>query len=156
MIRHIQRFCSTKRTATGPCGVSILQRDRSQRGQIATLSLLLVLLVVEVTDVIFAADSIPAVMAITLDPFIVYTSNVFAILGLRALYFALAGIMGMFHFLRYGLAAVLAFVGLKMLLSEVYKIPVGVALAIIAGILGLSVVISILSPKTEPLAERGR
>ena len=108
--------------------------------------LFIVLLVVETTDVIFAADSIPAILGITLDPFIVYTSNVFAILGLRALYFALAGIMQLFHYLHYGLSAILVFVGVKMLLADIYKIPVGIALGVVAGILLISVISSIIKP----------
>jgi len=113
--------------------------------------LFIVLLVVETTDVIFAVDSIPAILAITHDPFIVYTSNVFAILGLRALYFALAGVMQLFHYLNYGLSAILVFVGVKMLLGEVYKIPVGIALGVVAGILAISVFASIAFPrKTSP------
>jgi len=102
------------------------------------------LLFVETTDVIFAVDSIPAVLAITSDPFIVYTSNVFAILGLRALYFALAGIMQLFHYLHYGLSAILIFVGLKMLLTDVFKIPIGIALSVVAAILVISVIASVL------------
>lgn len=108
-----------------------------------------VLLLIETTDVIFAVDSIPAILAITTDPFIVYTSNVFAILGLRALYFALAGIMQMFHYLAYGLAAILVFVGTKMMLVDFYKLPIAVALGVVAGILAISVVASLLHPKTE-------
>ena len=109
--------------------------------------LFIVLLVIETTDVIFAVDSIPAILAITLDPFIVYTSNVFAILGLRALYFAVAGIMGLFHHLHYGLSVVLIFVGIKMLLADFYKIPVSIALSVVAGILLISVMASILDKK---------
>jgi tellurite resistance protein TerC len=109
--------------------------------------LAVVLLVVESTDVAFATDSIPAILAITRDPFIVYTSNVFAILGLRSLYFALAGMMEVFHYLHYGLATILIFVGLKMLASHYVKIPVGAALAVIAVVLGLSVAASLLFPK---------
>jgi tellurite resistance protein TerC len=97
--------------------------------------------------VAFATDSIPAVLAITRDPFIVYTSNVFAILGLRSLYFALAGMMEAFHYLHYGLATVLVFVGAKMLLSHYLPIPVGAALAVIAVVLGVSVAASLLFPK---------
>lgn len=111
--------------------------------------LFIALLVVETTDVIFAVDSIPAVLAITHDPFIVYTSNVFAILGLRALFFALAGIMEMFHYLHYGLAAILVFVGSKMVLTDLYKIPIGIALGVVAGILLLSVVASLMAPKKQ-------
>lgn len=109
--------------------------------------LLLVLLVVETTDVMFAADSIPAVLAISRDPFIVYTSNVFAILGLRSLYFALAGMMDLFHHLHYGLAVILSFIGVKMLLSEIYPIPTGIALGVVAGVLAISIASSLLFPK---------
>src|ERR671925_2361402 len=96
-----------------------------QAGHYAATPLFIVLLVVETTDVIFAVDSIPAILAITVDPLIVYTSNVFAILGLRALYFALAAVMRLFHYLHYGLSAILVFVGVKMLLADFYNIPVG-------------------------------
>jgi len=113
--------------------------------------LFVVLIVIETTDVIFAVDSIPAILAITHDPFIVYTSNVFAILGLRSLYFALAGMMQLFHYLHYGLAAVLVFVGTKMLLGESeYAIPKVVTLLVVLGILGLSVLASILLPAKPP------
>lgn len=111
--------------------------------------LFVVLLLIETTDVIFAVDSIPAILAVTRDPFIVYTSNVFAILGLRALYFALAGIMQLFHYLHYGLSLILVFVGTKMLISDIYKVPIGLALSVIAGILIVSVVASILRPRPE-------
>ncbi len=97
--------------------------------QLLATPMFVVLLVVEFTDVIFAVDSIPAILAITDDPFIVYTSNVFAILGLRSLYFALAGIMQLFHYLHYGLAFILTFVGVKMLLTDIYKIPILASLA---------------------------
>lgn len=113
--------------------------------------LFLVLLLVETTDLIFAVDSIPAIFAITQDPFIVYTSNVFAILGLRSLYFALAGIMNYFHYLKLGLAFVLIFVGTKMTLIDIYKIPIGVSLSVVAGILLLSIVASLVWPRrTQP------
>ena len=108
--------------------------------------LALVVLTVEVTDLIFAIDSIPAVFAVTRDPFIVYTSNIFAILGLRALYFLIAGVMGLFHYLKIGLALVLMFVGLKMLLSDIYHVPIPVSLAVIAILLGGAVLLSILRP----------
>ena len=109
--------------------------------------LFVVLLVVETTDVLFAVDSIPAILAITLDAFIVYTSNVFAILGLRSMYFALAGMMEMFRYLHYGLSVVLIFVGTKMLVSHYYEIPTELALGTVAGILLLSVAASLLKPK---------
>jgi len=108
--------------------------------------LFLVLLMVEATDLVFALDSIPAVLAVTTDPFIVYTSNVFAILGLRSLFFALSGLMGLFHYLRYGLAVVLTFIGAKMLLADVYHLPIYVALGVVVGVLGLSVLASIFVP----------
>ena len=110
--------------------------------------LLVVLVVVETTDLLFAVDSIPAILAITRDAFIVYTSNVFAILGLRSMYFALAGMMEMFRYLHYGLSVVLMFVGTKMMLSHYYEIPTVVALGAVAGILLLSVVVSVLRPKS--------
>jgi tellurite resistance protein TerC len=109
--------------------------------------LLVVLLVVETTDLLFAVDSIPAVLAITLNAFIVYTSNVFAILGLRSMYFALAGMMEIFHYLHYGLSGVLIFVGAKMLVSHYYQIPTVVALGVVAGVLLLSVLVSVIHPK---------
>jgi hypothetical protein len=104
----------------------------------------MVLCVVEFTDVIFAVDSIPAIFSVTTNPFIVYTSNVFAILGLRALYFLLAGVMEMFHYLKLGLSLVLVFVGVKMVIAEFYKIPIGVSLGVIGTILALSVIASII------------
>ena len=114
----------------------------------ATL-LMLVLIVVETTDVIFAVDSIPAIFAVTKDPFIVYTSNVFAILGLRALYFLLAGVMEMFVYLKVGLSIVLGFVGVKMLLVDIYKIPIGMSLLVIGGVLLISILASWLVRKKE-------
>ena len=116
-------------------------------GRYFATPLFITLLIVETTDVIFAIDSIPAILAITLDPFIVYTSNVFAILGLRSLYFALAGIMQLFHYLHYGLSAILVFVGVKMLLADIYKIPLGIALGVVAGFLLISVIVSIIRPR---------
>jgi tellurite resistance protein TerC len=113
--------------------------------------LFLVLIVIETTDVAFAADSIPAILAITRDPFIVYTSNVFAILGLRSLYFALAGLMDAFHYLHYGLAVILTFIGVKMLLSNFFHLPTVVALGVVAGVLALSVIASLLWPKKEKI-----
>ena len=109
--------------------------------------LVVVLLMVETTDILFAVDSIPAVLAITLNAFIVYTSNVFAILGLRSMYFALAGVMDLFDYLHYGLSVVLIFIGVKMVLSHYYKIPTEVALGAVAGVLAVSVVVSVLVPK---------
>jgi len=114
----------------------------------ATL-LFVVVLVVETTDLLFALDSIPAIFAITTDPFIVYTSNIFAILGLRSLYFALAGLMNLFHYLKIGLAVVLTFVGTKMLLAEIFPIPIILTLLVVGGVILLSVLASLIWPKRE-------
>ncbi|MGA2960437.1 MAG: TerC/Alx family metal homeostasis membrane protein [Candidatus Korobacteraceae bacterium] len=114
----------------------------------ATL-LALVVVVVETTDVVFATDSIPAILAISRDPFIVYTSNVFAILGLRSLFFALAGMMKMFHLLHYGLAVILIFIGAKMLASKWWEVPTGWALATVACVLVVSVTLSLAFPEKE-------
>jgi tellurite resistance protein TerC len=116
-------------------------------GRYFATPMFVVLLVVETTDIIFAVDSIPAILGITTDPFIVYSSNVFAIMGLRALYFALAGIVPLFHYLHYGLSAILIFVGTKMLITDFYKIPIGIALGVVAGIVLFSIVGSILRPR---------
>ncbi|NMC96158.1 MAG: TerC family protein, partial [Deltaproteobacteria bacterium] len=104
--------------------------------------MLAVLLALETTDILFAVDSIPAVLAISRDPFIVYTSNVFAILGLRSLFFAISGLMKLFHLLHYGLSAILSFVGVKMLIADFYHIPVGISLTVISSILVISIVAS--------------
>jgi tellurite resistance protein TerC len=120
-----------------------------RNGVIMATPLFIVLLVIETTDVIFALDSIPAILAVTTDPFIVYSSNVFAILGLRAMFFALAGTMQLFHYLNYGVAAILAFVGVKMMLSEIYKIPIPLALGAVGGILLLSIIASLIWPKKD-------
>lgn len=125
-----------------------------QNGTRMATPLLLVLAVIEVTDLIFAVDSIPAIFAVTGDPFIVYTSNVFAILGLRSLYFALAGLVDKFRYLKVGLAFVLMFVGAKMLMMGWIKIPIGISLAVIASILTVSVVTSLMTPKSENTIER--
>ena len=108
--------------------------------------LLLVLIAIEATDIVFAVDSIPAVFAVTRDPFIVYTSNIFAILGLRAMYFVLAGVMVRFHYLRIGLALVLVFVGTKMAMTDLYKVPIIISLIVIALLLVGSAVASLLRP----------
>jgi tellurite resistance protein TerC len=120
-----------------------------RRTRLYATPLLAVLLVVETTDLLFATDSIPAVLAITLKPFIVYTSNVFAVLGLRSMYFVLAGAMELFHYLHYGLAVVLIFIGAKMVASDYYQIPTGIALGIVAGVLLVSVVASLLHPRSQ-------
>lgn len=109
--------------------------------------LFVVLLIVETSDVIFAVDSIPAVLAITTDPFIVFTSNILAILGLRALYFALAGIMELFHYLHYGLSVILVFIGIKMIIAKVYHIPTILALGVIVTTITVCVVASLIWPQ---------
>lgn len=109
--------------------------------------LFVVLVLVEVTDLIFAVDSIPAIFAVTGDPFIVFTSNIFAILGLRAMYFLLADMAQRFHLLKYGLAGILVFIGIKMLLLDIYKIPTGIALGAVGLILAASVVASLVTSK---------
>jgi len=126
-------------------GKFLVRRD----GRLLATPLLVVLIVVETTDLIFAVDSIPAVLAVTQDPFIVYTSNVFAVMGLRSLYFALAGMMRLFHYLHYGLALILVLVGVKMLVSDIYDVPREWTLIAIAGILGASVIASLLFPQPE-------
>lgn len=123
------------------------ERDRfivRRAGQVLVTPLLLVLLAVETTDLIFALDSIPAIFAVTLDPFIVYTSNVFAILGLRSLYFVFANAMAKFYYLKLGLAVVLSFVGVKMVLADIYHIPTTLSLAVIAAVLATAIVASVV------------
>ena len=116
--------------------------------QFATL-LFLFLILIETTDLIFAVDSIPAILAITQDQFIVYTSNVFAILGLRSLYFALAGVVHRFWLLSYGLAVVLVFVGIKMLMIDLYKIPIELSLIFIAVVIAGSIFLSLKIKQTK-------
>ena len=128
-------------------------------GRYLTTPLFIVVIVVETTDVVFALDSIPAILGITRDSFIVYSSNIFAILGLRALYFALAGIMRVFHLLHYGLVGVLIFIGVKMILEVLHhyelplgiEMPVGVALGVVGGVLVLSIIASMLWPRETEL-----
>ena len=118
-------------------------------GRLMATPLFLILLVVESTDLVFAVDSIPAIFAVTQDPFIVYTSNVFAILGLRALYFLLANVMDQFQYLKFGLSAVLVFIGAKMVIVDFYKIPTGAALAVVASILAISILASLWKAKSQ-------
>jgi tellurite resistance protein TerC len=133
-----------------------------QNGILMATPLLLVLVMVETTDLIFAVDSIPAIFAVTQDPFIVYTSNVFAILGLRALYFVLAGVVHLFHYLKLGLSVVLSFVGIKMLLPDLsaaligvsWKIPTAVSLGVVATIIGVSIVASLIRARIVDHSEQ--
>lgn len=108
--------------------------------------LFLVVLVVEATDVVFALDSIPAIFAITRDPFIVFTSNICAVMGLRSIFFLIEGSIDKFHYLKYGLSTVLAFIGLKMILSEIYHLPIAVSLGVVAALIGASIAASYICP----------
>jgi len=120
-----------------------------RRGKLVATALTPVMIVIASTDIMFAVDSIPAILAITRDPFIVYTSNIFAILGLRALFFLLSGIMGLFRYLQVGLCVVLMFIGVKMLLSEFVHIPIAISLGVVAAVLGGSVIVSVLRPAAK-------
>ena len=134
------------------------QQDRffvRNAGVLMATPLFLVLLMIETTDLIFAVDSIPAIFAVTQDPFLVYTSNVFAILGLRSLYFVLAGAVHQFHYLKLGLSVVLSFVGVKMLLTDTaYKIPTGASLAVVVLILGVAVAASLVRSRRQERAAK--
>jgi TerC family integral membrane protein len=138
VLRIFRRFVPTTHQDTGAS--LVVRRD----GRFYATPLLLVLLVVEATDVAFAADSIPAIFAITRDPFIAFTSNIFAILGLRSLYLLVAGAIDRFHYLKWGLGLVLIFVGAKMLLSGYVAIPIGASLGVVGALLGGSIVLSFL------------
>jgi tellurite resistance protein TerC len=147
VLRLFRRFFPITSTFEG--SKFFVRRD----GALIATPLFLALLVVETTDLIFAVDSIPAVLAITRDAFIVYTSNVFAILGLRSLYFALEHFFSMFRFLNVGLAVVLTFVGLKMLVSHYYEFPLEITLGVVLGVLGISVLCSLMWPEEPPSTE---
>jgi tellurite resistance protein TerC len=120
-----------------------------RNSRLCATPLLVVLLVIETTDILFAVDSIPAVLAVTLNAFIVYTSNVFAILGLRSMYFAVSGLMKLFRFLHYGLALVLILVGLKMLAADYYRVPIAATLGVVAGVLLVSILTSVALPQAS-------
>jgi len=122
-------------------------------GKLIATPLFLVLVLIESTDLVFAVDSIPAIFAVTQEPFLVYTSNIFAILGLRSLYFLLAGVVDKFHYLKLGLSVVLVFVGIKMVIVDFYKIPVGLSLGVIAAILATSVIASLIRAQGIPKLE---
>ena len=143
IVKWISRFMPVTNDLVG--GKFFVKRER----MIFATPLFIVLIMVETTDVVFAMDSIPAILAISRDTFIVYTSNVFALLGLRALYFALAGIMQLFHYLHYGLALILVFIGTKLVLSDIYHFDMRYALLIVGSILALSVVASLVFPKKD-------
>jgi tellurite resistance protein TerC len=118
-----------------------------RNGKLWATPLFAALVVIESSDIMFAIDSVPAILAITTDPFIVFTSNAFAIMGLRSLYFLLAGLIDRFEYLKYGLAALLAFAGLKMLTSDIFHLDVWLSLGIIVGILGISILVSLLATR---------
>ena len=140
VLRLFQRFVPVTKDYEGD---SFLVK---RAGRLMATPLLVVVIAIETTDVVFALDSIPAALAITQVPFIVYTSNIFAILGLRSLYFALAGVMRLFHYLHYGLVVVLIFVGAKMLIADFYKMPTEMALGVVVGVLFISIMASIIWP----------
>ncbi|MRR33157.1 TerC family protein [bacterium] len=143
LVRLVRRFLPITKRTYG-------DRFFIRRGGIlAATPLFLTLLVVESSDVIFAIDSIPAILAVTRDPFIVYTSNVFAIMGLRSMFYLLSNVMQMFAYLKLGVSFILAFVGLKMLLSSVYQVPIYFSLGVIIGALAISIIISITSGKKK-------
>jgi tellurite resistance protein TerC len=135
-------------TDTYQAGRFLVRGWQGNRGLYAT-PLLIVLAVIETTDLLFAVDSIPAVLAITLNAFIVYTSNVFAILGLRSLFFAISGLMKVFRFLHTGLALILILMGLKMIAADYFKVPTLVMLGVVAAVLTVSIVASLLYPTRE-------
>jgi tellurite resistance protein TerC len=153
ILRLARRFCNVSKGDHRQHGHAFFVREN---GRLCFTPIFLVLLVVESTDVLFAVDSVPAIFGITRDPFVVFTSNIFAILGLRALYFLLAGMMELFGYLHYGLSAVLGFVGLNMIADwwfqplEGHLIPTWAKLLIIAGLLGVSIIFSIVLKKTSP------
>jgi len=144
LIRAARKFFPVSSSFEGENFFTVLLNGRK-----AITPMFLVLLIVESTDVLFAVDSIPAIFAVTTDPFIVFTSNVFAILGLRSLYFALAAMIDKFRYLKLSLVVVLACVGMKMILSHHYPIPTGLSLGIIAGILCAGVAASLLANREE-------
>src|SRR3954451_10489449 len=152
VIRLVRRLVPVTGTYHGP---SFFVRESAARpggpSRIVATPLFVVLALVETTDLIFAVDSIPAVFAVTRDPFLVYSSNVFAILGLRALYFLLSGIIDKFRYLKFGLSVVLIFVGAKMLLADLYKVPIGLSLGVIAAVIGASILTSLFVPARAEL-----
>jgi tellurite resistance protein TerC len=127
-----------------------------EHGRLMATPLMAVLVLVETTDIVFAVDSIPAIFAVTRDPFIVFSSNAFAILGLRALYFMLAGMIKRFVYLKYGLSVILVYVGIKMLASDVYEVPIWASLTVIAVVIGAAVALSLLRTAPPQVAEAAR
>ena len=146
LARTLRRFIPV---TTDYRGGKFFVRILQENSRLYATPLLVVLLVIETTDVLFAVDSIPAVLAVTLNAFIVYTSNVFAILGLRSMYFAVSGLMKVFRFLHYGLAVVLILVGVKMLAADHYRVPIAATLGVLAGVLLISIAISAAFPASS-------
>jgi len=138
-------------TRVGPDGRRVSGTDPEQLARLALTPLMLVLIMVETTDLIFAVDSIPAILGVTTDPYVVFTSNVFAILGLRSLYFVLAGLIDYFRYLKAGLAVVLAFIGVKMLIAETrFRVSTQLSLWIVAGIILVSIAASVIAARVTP------
>ncbi|MFW6201454.1 MAG: TerC family protein [Gemmatimonadota bacterium] len=152
VIGLVRRLVPISRNYAGPQFFVREPIGRAGATRLVATPLLVVLIMVETTDLIFALDSIPAIFGITSDPFIVYSSNVFAILGLRALYFLLAGVIERFEYLKYGLALILGFVGFKMLLEDLIHVPILTSLAVIAGVLTASIVLSLVLEPPRPTA----
>ena len=149
LLRLVRRFIPVASELHGP------KFFIDEQGKRTATPLFLTLILLEASDIVFAVDSVPAIFALTREPLIVFTSNIFAILGLRSMYFLLAGAVHRFHLLRYGLAIILIFIGLKMAwLNDLYKghFPTGLSLAIIGGVLGTSIALSLLFPKKEPMS----
>jgi tellurite resistance protein TerC len=149
-MKAVRRFLPATSRLDGPHFFTL------ENGRRLATPLFVALVLIEVSDVIFAVDSIPAIFAVTTDPFLVFTSNIFAILGLRSLFFLLAGLVDKFRYLKLGLAAVLVFVGGKMTLMDIFKLPPLVSLLVVIGILAVSVVASLAAAKREEasLAQR--
>ncbi len=151
VIRFVRRFIPMTARFHGQHFFVREPTEPGTRARLVATPLFVVLILIETTDVVFAVDSIPAIFGVTRNPFLVYTSNVFAILGLRSLYFVLANVITKFHLLKYGLAIVLAFVGVKMLLSEIYPLGIGLSLGAVAGVLFGSVLLSlVIAPRSVP------
>lgn len=146
LVKTLRRFMPVTKDYRGG---RFFVRNLNENSRLYATPLLVVLLVIETTDVLFAVDSIPAVLAVTLNAFIVYTSNVLAILGLRSMYFAVSGLIKIFRFLHYGLAVVLVLVGAKMLAAYYIRVPVSMTLATVAGVLLISIAASVLYPARE-------
>lgn len=146
LVKTLRRFIPVTNDFRGG---KFFVRNLKDNSRLYATPLLVVLLVIETTDILFAVDSIPAILAITLNAFIVYTSNVFAILGLRSMYFAVSGLMKIFRFLRYGLALMLILMGLKMLAADYYRVPIAATLGIVAAVLLTAMAASVAFPAAK-------